>query len=845
MKQNTKKGLALALAVTFVASSMGLSAIADDTPKYTIKDSGKGYMLVENQGGKTLGYSPDSGVQILEQDGYAFKDLNQNGELDVYEDWRLDTKTRATDLAAQLVKDGRSGIETIAGLMLYSVHQTIPGGSMYGGDTYGGEKNGEGVYTGGLPYADSGANAWDLSDMQKTFLDRDNLRHVLITSVESPEVAAKWSNNVQAFVEGLGYGIPANNSSDPRHGASGANDVEYVAGQGGKISLWPSSIGMAATFDPELVEKFGDIASKEYRALGIATALSPQIDLATEPRWNRFNGTFGENTKLATDMARAYVDGFQTTEGSDTGWGGKSVNAMIKHWPSGGPEEGGRDGHYGYGKFTVYPGENFDEHLKTFTEGAFKLNGGTGMASAVMPYYTISYNQDTKYGENVGNSYSKYIIGDLLRGEYNYDGVVCTDWLVTADATQGDIFFEGKCWGTENLTVSERHYKILMAGVDQFGGNNDKAPVMDAYDMMVEEMGQTDADFRFQESARRLLTNIFNAGLFENPYLDPDESEKEVGNSDYMTEGYDAQLKSVVMIKNSDGAIVEQSKDKKKTAYVVGMEDKLVSKYYDVTEDPDKADFAIVAMNAPQGGQGYDSADLAKGGNGYFPVTLQYSSYTADTAREKSIASYPLLSFDKEENRSYKGKTVEIQENLDELKKLQDAKEAMGGKPVITYVKATNPMVFSEVEPLSDAILVGYDIQDQAALDIISGKTEPSGLLPMQQPKDMETVEKQYEDVGQDMDCYKDENGNVYDFAFGLNWSGQIKDERTLKYAGFGPDKDTSSTSSGNASGSTSSKKNPGTGSPLNSSAAAGLGMFLLVSAGGAVLFATKRKADR
>ncbi len=133
-------------------------------------------------------------------------------------------------------------------------------------------------------------------------------------------------------------------------------------------------------------------------------------------------------------MARAYVDGFQTSEGADHisgGWGYHSVNAMVKHWPGGGPEEGGRDGHYGYGAYAVYPGNNLKDHLKPFTEGAFKLQGPTGMASAVMPYYTISYNQDTKYGENVGNSYSKYIINDLLRGEYKYDGVVCTDWGIT------------------------------------------------------------------------------------------------------------------------------------------------------------------------------------------------------------------------------------------------------------------------------------------------------------------------------------------------------------------------------------------------------------------------------
>jgi beta-glucosidase len=198
--------------------------------------------------------------------------------------------------------------------------------------------------------------ASDLSDQQKKFLTDDNLRHVLITSVQSPAIAAQWNNNAQALVEAIGLGIPANNSSDPRHGTD--SYAEFNAGAGGKISMWPGTLGLAASFDPQLMKQFGRIAALEYRALGITTALSPQIDLATEPRWSRFDGTMGEDPKLATDMARAYVDGFQTSTGADeiaNGWGYKSVNAMVKHWPGGGPEEGGRDAHFGYGAYAVYP----------------------------------------------------------------------------------------------------------------------------------------------------------------------------------------------------------------------------------------------------------------------------------------------------------------------------------------------------------------------------------------------------------------------------------------------------------------------------------------------------------
>ena len=763
-------------------TSMLLLLAACTGPRWNETATDHGYNVISQKKGQTLAYTPGSGVSILTVDGYAFKDLNRNGSLDVYEDWRLPAEVRAEDLASRLP------VEEIAGMMLYSSHQSVPsGGGMFGGATYGGK-----------PFAESGAKASDLSDVQKKFLTEDNLRAVLVTTVESPAVAAQWNNNMQALVEGMGHGVPVNTSSDPRHETSAT--AEYNYGAGGEISHWPTSLGLAATFDPALVEKFGRIAAEEYRALGITTALSPQIDLATEPRWTRFYGTFGESPELDTDMARAYVDGFQTSFGKDEiadGWGYKSVNAMVKHWPSGGPEEAGRDAHYNYGKYAVYPGGAFETHLKPFTEGAFKLNGATGMASAVMPYYTISTGIDPS-GKNLGNSFSKYIITDLLREKYAYDGVVCTDWNITYDNRSIDSF-DGKCWGVEELTVAQRHYECLKAGVDQFGGNNDKGPVLEAYAMWVEEFGQESADQRFRESAKRLLLNSFRTGLFENPYLDPEASAATVGKPEYMEKGYQAQLKSVVMVKNSDNILPMKADEGKLKVYVpqryvpqmvnfFGMvtperwEDTfapdLLSKYYEPVTDPSEADFAIVVIEAPTSGTGYSMDDVKKGGNGYVPISLQYNDYVAEHAREVSLAGGDRL--EKSANRSYKGKSVKTV-NKSDLQTVIDTKAAMGQKPVITIVSTGKPFV-PEFEPYSDAVLVSFGCQNQALLDLVSGAVEPSALLPMQLPADMKTVELQKEDLPFDMDCYVDADGNAYDFAYGLNWSGRINDARVKKY---------------------------------------------------------------
>jgi beta-glucosidase len=106
----------------------------------------------------------------------------------------------------------------------------------------------------------------------------------------------------------------------------------------------------------------------------------------------------------------------------------------------------------------------------------------------------------------------------------------------------------------------------------------------------------------------------------------------------------------------------------------------------------------------------------------------------------------------------------------------------MAGKPVIIIINTTNPLVLGEIEPSASSILISFGLQDQALLDIISGKAEPQALLPMQMPLDMKSVETQAEDVPFDMTAYKDSEGHSYDFAFGMNWKGVISDERVAKF---------------------------------------------------------------
>lgn len=736
---------------------------------YTRKEESYG-VLYQNENGPEIGSATD---RVIIRDGLVFRNTAGQEELYPYEDWRLPARERAEDLAKRLP------VECIAGLMMYSPHQMVPSlpdgpfASTYGGKCFG----------------DSGREAWELTDQQKKFLGEDQVRHVLVLKLADVETAVKWNNEMQKYAEMQPFGIPINFSSDPRHGADA--EAEFK-GAGCQVSRWPDGLGLGALFSPEACKEFGKAVAKEYRALGITTALSPQVDLGTEPRWMRVEDTFGACPQMTAAMGRAYCDGLQTTEESADGWGAESVCAMAKHWPGGGPCEGGRDAHYPFGKYAVYPGGNFGEHLIPFTEGVFRLDGPTGKVSAVMPYYTVSWNADTVDGKNVGNSYSHYLISDLLRGTYGYDGIVCTDWGITQDPADHMDSFGSRCYGVEELSEAQRHLLALENGVDQFGGNSDSRPILKAYALGCEKYGEERMRERMEQSAVRLLLNLFRCGLFENPYLDPEKSRAVVANEELCRAGYEAQLKSVVMLKNK-GALPVAGRKKVyvparhisarrsffRTELPAQESDPVVKEvfadYFERVSSPEEAEMAIVFIESPLS-DGYSQEDAAAGGNGYRPVTLQYRPYCAEHAREHSVAGGDFR--EAFTDRGYRGKW-NTPANASDLDLVLETRAQMGEKPVVVCIRMHNPTVPAEFEACADAILVDFGVEQRALLDLICGKAQPSGLLPVRLPKDMRTVEEHCEDLPSDIEPYADSCGNVYEFAFGLNWDGVIEDERT------------------------------------------------------------------
>jgi len=786
MKALPKKGIAaitgIGLAITLSGCTFGEAEASTYTTR-EVSDGTTDFVVVENpNGGAQLSYGAEGGIELLEvEDGgatLAFKDMNANGELDTWEDWRVDSSERAADLAADM------SIEQIAGLMLFSSHERSP--------------------------------ADGLTDAQKTYLDESNLRAVLNAAGSNADETVPWVNEMQAYVETLATAdtpyVPVNFASDPR---STAGSGGYNA-DGADISRWPSNLGLAATFNAEYTEQFGEMASAEYRALGITTALSPQVDLATEPRWSRVAGTFGEDSEQAAELTAAYVDGFQGSEGADE-WGTESVNAMIKHFSGDGPGEGGREAHTQSGKYGVYPGDNLDEHVSVFQAA---LN-----SASVMTAYSIALDADGNplFDDRMGTAYDSGRMS-ILRDDNSYEGVIVTDWGVMSGSDDEGAMF-GMAWGAEDLTPAERYVKVLGTGHDMFGGVNDATYILEAADLWQDqyEAGEQDVDAltRFQQSGTRILNMIFQVGLYESAFLVPEESAEILASADKVEAGYNAQLDSVVMLKN-DGTIAADTDWSDKTVYIPQSYDigiagafgpgeytegatldlEVAAEYFGevVTDEveyeedgttvksytaPDLSDvdLVIVGMDSPNSGGTFTNAGLTIAEDGtktWTPISLQYGEYVADgdNVRKTSIGG-DILADGTVENRSYYGNTAFITNaaDLDAFERAVKAVEDSGKDiPVITALKAVNPTIPAEFEADSDAILVSFGTSDQAIFDIATGVHEPAGRLPIQFPKDMDTVEAQYEDVAKDMTPYTDAAGNVYDYGFGLNYAGGISD---------------------------------------------------------------------
>jgi beta-glucosidase len=601
---------------------------------------------------------------IIEQQGLLFKDLNRNGVLDPYEDWRLPPSARAKDLVSRMT------LEDKAGMMM---HGTARSQGPMGGIGFG--------------------TGYDTAAIAK--LIRDVGVNSFITRLSGdPRTLADGDNKLQEIAEKVRLGIPLTISTDPR------NHFQYTPGtssQSGRFSQWPETLGLAATRDAALVRRFADIARQEYRAVGIQETLSPQADLATEPRWSRISGTFGEDVDLSRVLVRAYVEGFQH---GASGVDSAGVIAVVKHWVGYGAQKDGLDSHSSYGRFANFTAGNLDLHVEPFL-GAFAAH-----VESVMPTYSIleGAKLNGRPLEQVGAGFNRQLLTDLLRKHYGFQGVILTDWAITNDCAEvcrngfppGErptFAGVGMPWGVEDLPKVDRFAKAVNAGVDQFGGTEEAQFLVQGV-----RSGKI-TESRLNESVYRVALQKFRQGLFENPYVDTVSAARIVGNAQFQNEATAAQRRSLVLLENKNDILPLAARGKR--VFLHGVDSATAARYgFTVVADPARADIAIVRTNAP--------------------FQTLHPNYAFGAIWHEGDLGF-----------------------RDGDKEFEEIKRITAAVPTIVTIYLDRPAILSELKDRASALVGNFGVSDAALLDVLTGVARPEGKLPFELPSSMQEVEAQ------------------------------------------------------------------------------------------------------
>jgi beta-glucosidase len=644
-------------------------------------------------------------VDLIHEKQFIFKDLNKNQKLDVYEDWRQPLEKRVANLVSQMTLQEKVGM-----LLINTLNA--------------GEK---GTLTEG---------AVDYIENQKMtrFIFRNTIKNNPVNSGAgngfagvqiSPYEAAQFMNAVQELSERTRLGIPSLFKSNSRNHM----EIDARAGinvESGSFSSWPKESGLAATRDMDLVADFAKIMAEEWRAIGLRGMYGYMADLSTEPRWYRVHETFTEDSELATNIIKVLIKNLQGEKLHS-----KSIALTIKHFPGGGPQEGGGDPHYAFGKNQVYPAGKFDYHLAPFKAA---IDAG---ASSIMAYYGIPVGQPYM-PNNVGMAFSKGILTDLLRTLLKFRGYVNSDTGIIGE----------RAWGLEDKSLDEQILIAIEAGTDILSGFSNNKQILN----LVEDGKLPES--RVNLSVTRLLREQFELGLFENPYVDPNRAAYLVGNPSFQQKADLAQRKSIVLLQNKTRLPMAQPKGQDTLKiFTMGMNTDLFKERewtnYEVTSgDYNKAKKETLPSISKE-------TDIAI-------IRVQVTNNAGSDRRFGGADSTELnfLSF----SEMAKAKSWKISPSLEDI---QTVMANIGAEKTILSIDFRQPYVLDEASGILNAagILATFGVSDAAVMDIIMGKFNPTGKLPYALAKTSAAVVKQAPDAP----GYPEED-TLFPFGFGLNY---------------------------------------------------------------------------
>ena len=738
---------------------------------------------------------PDIGVTtcgVIVRDGLYFKDMDNSGELAPYKDWRLSPEERAKDMVAHLRLDQQAGLvlNTLFNTPVAPTRAAATGadGKLEFGKIYKHHDPDEKPIPGPLP------------GMTMSIDDADVLDKHITAGVYRGDM------HCEAGMVALYHN-------------AGTQMLEYEACKGGvaipyslhtnPINIgYPDSLGIGAAVlgdgNADFVYEMADTDRKMMKAEGLHIMYGPQVDVATDPRWPRTNGTYGERTDVTSDITEALIKGYQN---GDDGLNEGSVVLTVKHFPGDAPSENGFEPHVPIGQWRIYrtPGSMEKYHLPPF-QRAFDHK-----ASSIMPDYSRiaadgravpqTYRGEVTSTEAVPSAYSKELLIDLARNKMGFDGYINSDSGITSV----------QIYGVEDLTVPQRYAKAISAGTDVIGGNTDPENIIKA----VEEGLLPKADLD-RASYNRLLS-LFRTKRVDNPYLDPDQADQaRQDNFDgAKKKAYEANQKAVVLVKNHDH-ILPLAKEKKVCI---------------VTFKGVDSGFAKMAQAM---GAGLGSANADEALRKTLAEAFEKKGYTVVATPEEADVLYlhvwpisngvvfyqfampviemgEIVTDERETNKSQKktGKqvTVTTLKDVEKIRELADAIHARGGKVVGTCV-VNNPWLLDKLEPYCDALTIQYTVSTvalnnalNAQVDVISGDFAPTGKLSLTMVSDPAVIaitEQEIDGVvreicaspndvpGYDKDpyidpailagvrggsyAYCDADGNYYRSGFGLNY---------------------------------------------------------------------------
>ncbi len=619
-------------------------------------------------------------VDIISTDGLQFKDMNNDGVLNPYEDWRLPAEQRAADLLS------RMSLYEKAGIMMHAFAPTVT-------DHY------------------SAGQRYDLSTIRKMIMENRITSFIGLLDGK-PATIAEQNNKLQEMAEMTRLAIPLTISIHP---LSTGYHIDNNAFSHSLFSTWPSELGIAAINDEVFTQHYADILRQEYRAMGITQIFSPMANIASEPRWSRASETFGEDLPRVKRMVKAYITGMQY---GDKGLNNKSVSTIVKHWVGYGAADLGFDGHHVYGKYSLIRSDTaLQIHISPF-ESAFAAN-----VASVMPANAIIkdlHHLDKKI-ESVGAGFNYYLLQELLRDKYQFNGVIISDWMIIDDCYGFCLTgypadqlpqLGGAPWGVEHLSRLDRIVKAVKAGVDQFSGVAESSLLVQAVQQGLLPVSRLD------ESVMRILQQKFALGQFENSFVDSQQADQIIGRKKSKMESKKAQRNALVLLKKEAGILPLK---RKKKVYLYGIAPTVAKKVgLNVVNDVNLADIAIMRINSP-----YEA--LHK--NFFFGARYHEGSLAFQERNPDLNVFYTI--------------PIEI--------------------PVIISIHLQRAAILTPFIEESSILLVDFGINDEVLLDALMDNLPFRATLPIELPSTMDAVFKQRADLPHDSE------NPLFPIGFGLH----------------------------------------------------------------------------